>query len=179
MGAEDKDPKEPQQQQDPKDPQQQQQQEPQGQQPAEPEGDDLKDKHGQEAVAKGKYQRDISERDKIIKEREERIKELEAQVEEASKTEKGRADLKAEFEAYKADSARKEQAYELKMAGCIDVEAAQALIGDKSVAELKESKPYLFQEETKGATGLKPGGGTGTAGYAKSIKEGLASRRKE
>lgn len=122
-------------------------------------GDDLRDKHGQEAVSKGKYQRDISERDKIIEEREARIKELEAQVDEASKTEQGRADLKAQFEAYKAESERKEQAYELKMAGCIDVEAAQALIGDKSVEELKAAKPYLFEADTKGATGLKPSGG--------------------
>lgn len=129
------------------------------QKPEEGAGDDLRDKHGQEAVAKGKYQRDISERDKIIAERDERIKELEAQVEEASKTEKGRADLKAEFEKFKAASVLKEQAYELKMAGCIDVEAAQALIGDKSVEELKQAKPYLFETEKKGATGFKPSDG--------------------
>lgn len=122
--------------------------------PDEGKGDEgLKDKHGQDAIAKGKYERDIAERDK-------KIKELEAKVDEAAKTEQGRADLKAEFEKFKADTAKREMQYKLQAAGCVDAELAADIIGEMTIDELKEKKPYLFStdEEKKGSTGFKPGG---------------------
>lgn len=112
------------------------------------------DKHGHPGISEGKYERDIKERD-------ERIAELEAQIAKAAETEAGRKELQEQIEALKAESADKELAYKLELAGCLDEKAAKARIGDfdGDVAKLKEGCPYLFeQKEQKGSMGLKPGG---------------------
>lgn len=112
----------------------------------------LTDKHGQEAISKGKYERDIAERDK-------RIAELQAKIDEAAATEKGRADLSAEIEKLKQEMADKDTAHKLENAGCLNVKAAKALLDDyESIDKLKEECPYLFKQEKKGATGGKPAG---------------------
>ena len=123
------------------------------------------DKHGHPGISQGKYERDIRERD-------DRIKALEAQVAEAAATKErmdepgpGNAIAQAATPVHdelRAEQADKDAEYELRLAGCLDVKAARARLGDfgGDIAKLKEGCPYLFKgkEEARGATGLKPGG---------------------
>ena len=124
-----------------------------GEEPAAGEGQDggegVEDKHGQPGINREKYQRDIEAKDK-------QIAELQAQLDEKSKTEEGRAALKAELD--------KLTDHRLELAGCLNAKAAKALLGDYDgdVAKLKEACPYLFGVEKKtGSTGLKPEGAAG------------------
>ena len=132
-----------------------------GEEPAAGEGQDggegVEDKHGQPGINREKYQRDIEAKDK-------QIAELQAQLDEKSKTEEGRAALKAELDRLKADMADERTDHRLELAGCLNAKAAKALLGDYDgdVAKLKEGCPYLFGAEKKtGSTGLKPEGGAG------------------
>ncbi len=132
-----------------------------GEEPAAGEGQDggegVEDKHGQPGINREKYQRDIEAKDK-------QIAELQAQLDEKSKTEEGRAALKAELDRIKADMADERVDHKLELAGCLNAKAAKALLGDYDgdVAKLKEGCPYLFGAEKKtGSTGLKPEGGAG------------------
>lgn len=132
-----------------------------GEGPAAGEGQDgseeVEDKHGQPGINREKYQRDIEAKDK-------QIAELQAQLREKSKTEEGRAELKAELDRLKADMADERVDHKLELAGCLNAKAAKALLGDYDgdVAKLKEGCPYLFGAEKKtGSTGLKPEGGAG------------------
>lgn len=132
-----------------------------GEEPAAGEGQDggegVEDKHGQPGINREKYQRDIEAKDK-------QIAELQAQLDEKSKTEEGRAALKAELDRLKADMADERVDHKLELAGCLNAKAAKALLGDYDgdVAKLKEGCPYLFGAEKKtGSTGLKPEGGAG------------------
>lgn len=132
-----------------------------GEGPAAGEGQDgseeVEDKHGQPGINREKYQRDIEAKDK-------QIAELQAQLDEKSKTEEGRAELKAELDRLKADMADERVDHKLELAGCLNAKAAKALLGDYDgdVAKLKEGCPYLFGAEKKtGSTGLKPEGGAG------------------
>lgn len=120
-------------------------------------GEGVKDKHGQPGINREKYQRDIEAKDK-------KIAELQAQLDEKSKTEEGRAALKEELDKLKADMAEERTAHKLELAGCRNVKAAKALLGDYDgdVSKLKDACPYLFGTEKKtGATGLKPDGDAG------------------
>lgn len=132
-----------------------------GEEPAAGEGQDggegVEDKHGQPGINREKYQRDIEAKNK-------QIAELQAQLDEKSKTEEGRAALKAELDRLKADMADERVDHKLELAGCLNAKAAKALLGDYDgdVAKLKEGCPYLFGAEKKtGSTGLKPEGGAG------------------
>lgn len=132
-----------------------------GEEPAAGEGQDggegVEDKHGQPGINREKYQRDIEAKDK-------QIAELQAQLDEKSKTEEGRAALKAELDRLKADMADERVDHKLELAGCLNAKAAKALLGDYDgdVVKLKEGCPYLFGAEKKtGSTGLKPEGGAG------------------
>lgn len=132
-----------------------------GEEPAAGEGQDggegVEDKHGQPGINREKYQRDIEAKNK-------QIAELQAQLDEKSKTEEGRAELKAELDRLKADMADERIDHKLELAGCLNAKAAKALLGDYDgdVAKLKEGCPYLFGAEKKtGSTGLKPEGGAG------------------
>ena len=113
------------------------------------------DKHGHPGISQGKYERDIRERD-------DRIKALEAQVAEAAATKERSDELQKKIDELRAEQADKDAEYELRLAGCLDVKAARARLGDfgGDIAKLKEGCPYLFKgkEEARGATGLKPGG---------------------
>lgn len=122
-----------------------------------PSGDDggVRDPHGQPGIAKGKYEREIAERDR-------RIAELEAQVAESAKTEEGRKGLADSIEALKAEMADKDVTHALEMAGCVNPKAAKAVLADfdGDVAKLREACPYLFRQAkpAAGATGFKPSG---------------------
>lgn len=125
-----------------------------GHDPSGDEGDVLKDPHGQPGIAKGKYEREIAERDR-------RIAELEAQVAESAKTEEGRKSLADSIEALKAEMADKDVTHALEMAGCVNTKAAKAVLADfdGDVAKLKAECPYLFQSaKPSGASGLRPAG---------------------
>lgn len=120
-------------------------------------GEGVEDKHGQPGINREKYQRDIEAKDK-------QIAELQAQLDEKSKTEEGRAALKAELDKLKADMADERTDHKLQLAGCLNAKAAKALLGDYGgdVAKLKEGCPYLFESKKQtGSTGLKPEGGAG------------------
>lgn len=116
---------------------------------------EVKDKHGQPGINREKYQRDIEAKDK-------QIAELQAQLDEKSKTEEGRAELKAELDKLKADMADERTDHRLELAGCLNAKAAKALLGDYGgdVAKLKDACPYLFGTEKKqtGSTGARPEG---------------------
>ena len=118
-------------------------------------GPALEDKHGHPGISQGKYERDIRERD-------DRIKALEAQVAEAAATKERSDELQKKIDELRAEQADKDAEYELRLAGCLDVKAARARLGDfgGDIAKLKEGCPYLFKgtEAARGATGLKPGG---------------------
>ena len=113
------------------------------------------DKHGRPGSSLGTAERDIRERD-------DRIKALEAQVAEAAATKERSDELQKKIDELRAEQADKDAEYELRLAGCLDVKAARARLGDfgGDIAKLKEGCPYLFKgkEEARGATGLKPGG---------------------
>lgn len=120
-------------------------------------GEGVEDKHGQPGINREKYQRDIEAKDK-------QIAELQAQLDEKSKTEEGRAALKAELDKLKADMADERTDHRLELAGCLNAKAAKALLGDYGgdVAKLKEGCPYLFESKKQtGSTGFKPEGGAG------------------
>lgn len=120
-------------------------------------GEGVEDKHGQPGINREKYQRDIEARDK-------QIAELRAQLDERSKTEEGRAALKAELDKLKADMADERVDHKLELEGCLNAKAAKALLGDygDDVAKLKEGCPYLFEiKKQTGSTGIKPEGGAG------------------
>ena len=118
------------------------------------------DRHGMPGINREKYNRDMRAKD-------DKIAELQAQLDERSKTEEGRAALKAEMEQLKADMADERVTYELRLAGIRDdvaAKAAKALLPDYDgdVTKLKEDCPYLFSEATQtGSTGLRPDGGAG------------------
>lgn len=132
--------------------------EPQGAEADEGDGSDgLTDKHGQEAVAKGRYDRDMQAKD-------DEIAELRKQIAESAKTEEGRKALETKIEALEGKQAEMRTEYELKLAGCRDdkaLKAAKTLVGDYEgdVSKLKSECPYLFAEDKpKGKTGFKPEG---------------------
>lgn len=120
--------------------------------PTEPAEPRITDKHGQEGISKGKYERDIAERDN-------QIADLQKQLAAATNDAEERAKIAAGLEEVKQKLADDRQTFELEKAGCIDIESAKAVIGNYQgdIAGLKESKPWLFQsDKPKGATGLKP-----------------------
>ena len=129
---------------------------------------EVEDRHGQPGINREKYQRDMKAKD-------DKIAELQAQLDEKSKTEEGRANLKAEMEKLKADMADERATYDLKLAGIRDekaVKAAKAMLPDYGgdVAKLKEDCPYLFDGRKAGSTGLRHEGEAGKAIDAKLDK---------
>lgn len=139
-----------------------QQQEPQDQQPAqqqEPQQPELKDRHGQPAISKGKYERDLGERDKTIAELR---SQLDALTEQAGKAEQALADV----DALRTQLADEKLDHALELAGCVNPKAAKAVLDDYAgdVARLREACPYLFQTPKQtGSTGARPGGAPDSA----------------
>lgn len=122
---------------------------------AKPEPEGLTDKHGQPAIARGKYERDMAAKDA-------EIAELKAQVDEAAKTEAGRKELLERIAKLEHDGAESAINHKLELAGCVNAKAARAVLDDYEgdVAKLKEACPYLFKQERQqtGSTGLAPMG---------------------
>lgn len=117
-------------------------------------GEDVRDSHGQPGINKERH-------DKEVAALNDKIKELTDKLDESAKTEKARADLKAEIEKVRAEIDEERTAWKLEKAGCRNVKAAKALLGDYGgdVAKLKAECPYLFEEDKpKGATGGRPAG---------------------
>lgn len=94
-----------------------------------------------------KYQRDIAK--------------LEAERDAAKLEAEGYKKLEAEFAQWKADQEKDKAEAALKEAGCHDVVAASARLGEfgGDVAKLKEAAPYLFtSSDNSKSTGGKPKG---------------------
>lgn len=118
----------------------------------EPEPDGLKDKHGQDAISRGRYEHDMQEKDAAIAA-------LKDQLAEASKTAEGREKLEEDIAGLKNQIEADRTKYQLELAGCVNIKAANALLGDyDSIDALKEACPYLFNAKKEGSTGLKPAG---------------------
>lgn len=145
-------------------------------QPAEPsEPENLTDKHGQTAISKGKYERDLASRDQ-------KIAELQAKLDKAAQDAAALAEVKAEINQVKQEAADERQNWELEKAGCRDIETAKAVIGNYQgdIQALKDAKPWLFESKPAGTTGLKPTGITSDydAQLAKARKAaGVKSRK--
>lgn len=117
--------------------------------------DGLTDAHGQPAISKGKYERDIKAKD-------DEIAALKAEVEKAAETKQGRDELNSKIASLEQKIQDERTAHALELAGCKNTKAAKALLDDYEgdVAKLKAECPYLFEsEQKKGSTGYKPSGG--------------------
>lgn len=127
-------------------------QEPAGQAGQE-EGEGLTDRHGQPAIARGKYERDLAAKD-------EEIAELKSKLDELSRTEEGRKEQQERIAKLEAELAEAKVDHSLELAGCVNAKAARAILPDYDgdVSKLREACPYLFRSQPKGSTGLKPAG---------------------
>ena len=133
--------------------------------------DELKDKHNEPAINRGRYDRDMKAKD-------DRIAELEKQLEESGKKAKSGEDALKQIEALKAELADEKVTHALEAAGCVNAKAAKALLDDYKgdVAKLKEACPYLFKKQN-GSTGAKPGGAPSTSEERrKRAKEAIAGK---
>ncbi len=113
----------------------------------------LIDKHGEQAINKGRYERDMAAKDA-------EIAALKKQLEESGAKAKSGEDALKKVEELEARLADEELDHALELAGCVNGKAAKALLDDYSgdVAKLKEACPYLFRTHQGGSTGLTPGG---------------------
>lgn len=118
----------------------------------------LVDKHGNPAIAKGKYDRDL-------KAANDKIAELQGRIDEAAESKERAEGLKEELEQARAEFADKELTYRLELAGIRDanaVKAAKAMVDDfgGDVDKLREGCPWLFVDTTKrsGSTGFDGSG---------------------
>lgn len=96
---------------------------------------------------------DGTEWDKQIADRDARITELERQVAKAAKNAETAESLRGEIAELKA-----------QLAGVRNVKAARAILAnhDNDIDKLKETEPWLFEDDGKHAKGSS--GGTGTTG---------------
>lgn len=113
---------------------------------AEP-GDGLTDKHGQAAIAAGRYERDMASKDA-------EIATLRKQVEEAARSAEGRKALEEKLTELEQGQSDMRISYELKLAGCLDdkaLRAAKVMLDDYKgdVSALKAECPYLFVAEKR------------------------------
>ena len=133
---------------------------------------------GQQQEAQGKHAKgaetdapagdgvDAKAYEKQLAERDSRIEELEAQIAEASKNAETADSLRAEIAALKQQGADERVEFSLMLAGCRNVKAAKAVLGDHGgdVEALKEAEPWMFADapqKQSGKTGL-PNAGTAT-----------------
>lgn len=122
------------------------------------EGDEgIEDKHGHPGISAGKYARDMKAKD-------DEIAELKSQIAKAAETKEGREGLEAKIQKLEQDQADMKLDYELKLAGCVNTKAAKAILEDfdGDITKLKEGAPFLFEQQKKGATGIKPAGSPDT-----------------
>lgn len=132
---------------------------------------DLKDRHGQPGISRGKYEREMAEKDA-------RISELEAKVSDMSKTAEGRDALTKEISDLKAQMEDEKLDHQLDNAGARNAKAVKAILGDYDgdVEKCKAANPYLFGEEKqKGSTGA-PHGGAGNASLDAAVEKAFRPR---
>lgn len=139
------------------------------------EGEGLTDRHGQPAIAKGKYERDLAAKDG-------EIAELKAKLDELSRTEEGRKEQQERIAKLEAELAEAKVDHSLELAGCVNVKAARAILPDydSDVAKLKEACPYLFGQEQKpqaGSTGL-PASGAPDSGLDEKLDRAFGLKKK-
>ena len=103
------------------------------------------------------------------------IAKLEAERDAARAEAEGYKGLKAEFEAWKAEQEAEKTSAALKAAGCHDVVAASARLGEfgGDIEKLKAAAPYLFSTVGDKSTGGSPKGEAGNGGAVKTIREGI------
>ncbi len=125
-------------------------------------------KHAKEAAADSPATGGVDAKayEKQLAERDSRIEELEAQIAEASKNAETADGLRAEVAALKQQGADERVEFSLMLAGCRNVKAAKAVLGDHGgdVEALKEAEPWMFADtpqKQSGRTGL-PNAGTAT-----------------
>lgn len=147
-----------------------------------PTGEDAqsKDPSGSSTVNRSKYDADIRRRDKTIAELKKQLAELtESKAASGDET----AKLRADFEAYKAQTTQEKLELKLSAAGCVNTKAAMALLDDYDgdVTKLAADCPYLFKTEKKGgSTGLKPTGAASAASALDTrIRESAGLKAKE
>ena len=119
-----------------------------------PSDDGLKDKHGEDAINRGRYDRDIKAKDDEIAALKKQLDEVKKGAEDSAAALKRVEELEARLADEKVDHA-------LEVAECVNGKAAKALLDDYDgdVAKLKEACPYLFkQPKQTGSTGYRPGG---------------------
>ena len=108
------------------------------------------DKHGEPAINKGRYDRDMKAKDDEIAALKKQLEEANGKAETGDKALKEVADLKAQLADEKLD-------HLLQVAGCVNAKAAKALLPDYDgdVSKLKEDCPYLFKAKQTGTTGTR------------------------
>ncbi len=114
--------------------------------------------------------------EKQIAERDEKIASLEAQIAEAAKSAEATEALKGEIAELKAASESERVDFALQLAGCRNVKAARAVLGDYEgdVSKLKEGEPWLF---SKHATDGGASGSTGLLNAGAASDEGKTLKR--
>lgn len=134
----------------------------------------LTDKHGQEAISKGKYERDMGAKDAEIAELKAKLAKLDGEAPAISELMEKLDRLDADYAKEKAERAEERLTFELREAGCVDVELAKLAAKDyETVQALKEAKPILFSKpDPKGSTGRAPAGKT-EQGPCKTVREAL------
>lgn len=121
------------------------------QQPTPPEGDDGQktppDKHGEPTINRGRYDREM-------KEKQAEIDKLTAELEKLRGDAKGASDAMAEVAKLREELKDKDLTHELDKAGCVNLKAAKAVLDDYEgdVSKLIEGAPYLFQPKQQGGT---------------------------
>lgn len=103
---------------------------------------------------------------RAIAERDERIAALEAQVAEASRNAEAAERLRAEIAELRAQGESDRVDFGLKLAGCRNVKAARAILGDHGddIEKLKAEEPWLFVPGVPGVAGAGGGAGAGATG---------------
>ena len=114
---------------------------------------ELTDKHGEQAINRGRYDRDIKAKD-------DEIAELKKKLADASKRAEDGEDALKKVEALERRIEDEKLSHSLQVAGCVDEKAAKARLSDfdGDVDKLKESCPYLFAAKQAGSTGARHAG---------------------
>ncbi|MBR3385865.1 MAG: hypothetical protein IKG69_11800 [Atopobiaceae bacterium] len=125
-----------------------------------PDDEGLKDKHGEDAINRGRYDRDMKAKDDQIAQLTKQLEEANGKAKSGEDALKKITELEARLEDEKVSNA-------LKLAGCVNEKAAKAILGDYEgdVGKLAEACPYLFggsaEGKQKGSTGAKHHGAPG------------------
>lgn len=158
-----------------------QQEELQASQQQEDQQQEAQGKHAKEAAADTRAEGGVDAKayEKQLAERDSRIEELEAQIAEASKNAETADGLRAEIAALKQQGADERIEFSLMLAGCRNVKAAKAVLGDHGgdVEALKEAEPWMFADSPQkqsGKTGLPNAGAAADEGKQMKRWERLA-----